>query len=150
MNAEMIDTPFRLRLVGKRGPVPDASYGPTGLKLMGQLWAAVCERDTATRGINHWVYLPGGEMFTGVELTDPSAGVEGLESLDVLLPRYLRAAHTGPYSELPALWAGLRSHLARLGETPTALGVEVYDHWCENPAELRTTVLIGLERRADG
>lgn len=150
MNAEVIETPYHVRLVGKRGVVPDASYGPTGLKLMNQMWAIVCERSIATHGVNHWVYLSGDEMFTGVELTDPNSVVEDLESLEVTIPRYLRAVHIGPYSALPGVWSALKSHLTQISEKLAATGVEIYGHWSENPAELETTVLIGLQPRAGG
>lgn len=147
MTGDVIETPHHVRLVGKRGGVVNESYGPTGLKLMGQLWAVMCDGSVANCGINHWVYLPGDEMFTGVELVDP-VDVAGLETLEVTIPRYLRAIHTGPYSELPGFWASLKSHLAQIGETPGGMGMEIYGHWCENPAELETTILIGLKSRA--
>ena len=147
MTPEIIDSPFRVVLVGHRGRVEGASYGPTGKQLMDRLWSEVRQRGIKTKGVNHWVYLPGSEMFTGVELLDPAAEVGPLERLMVVLPRYARRLHVGPYSGLADAWCEMKAALAAAGETPAATGLEVYGHWNEDPAKLETTILIGLGER---
>lgn len=149
MSTEVIDTPFHVRLVGKRGVVPDKRFGETGKALMDELWAVVRDRKLAHRGINHWVYLSCTELFTGVELSAPADDLGGLETWEVTLPRYLRAVHRGPYTELSRTYADLDAHFARSGERSSGTSLEIYGHWDADPAKMETTVLIGLEPVAE-
>lgn len=145
MTPGIIEQSFRIRLVGKRGTVVGSAYGETGRKLMGEMWSAIKSQRISNRGINHWVYLPGDEMFTGVELTHSTDKVEGLEHLDVELPRYLRAVHVGPYAGLPQAWAELKAHIEQSGERSTGTGMEIYAHWLQDETRLETIILLGLQ-----
>ena len=68
MKIEIIDEPIRFHLHGIGGVVENERYGEVGLRLMNEMWQAVKGAGILTTGINHWVYLPDGRMFVGVEL----------------------------------------------------------------------------------
>lgn len=148
MDLEILDTPVRFHLYGLSSEVENEQYGPTGLRLMDAMWKAVKDAGLKTTGINHWVYLPDGRMFVGVEVQDPDKGrVPGLlEPLGFELRRYLKHVHVGPYQELPQKWQTLMAELAARGETVSFPSLEVYGHACEgDTSQPETTILIGLK-----
>jgi hypothetical protein len=128
--------------------VENERYGEVGLRLMNEMWEAVKEAKIPTTGINHWVYLPDGKMFVGVELRNPQqSSIPGLfEPLAFKLPRYLKHVHVGPYQALPQKWKDLKAELATRGEVISWPSLEVYGHHCEEPSKLETTILIGLKQ----
>lgn len=149
MNIEIVDFPIPFQLAGVSSAVENEQYGPTGLRLMDSMWKSVRAHQLPHRGKNHWVYLPGGMMFVGVELGD----LEGkslppeLRSLQFTLARYARHLHVGPYQELPGKWRQLMDDLRSRGETIGSPSLEVYGDHCADPAALQTTILIGLQPR---
>ncbi|MFO1094328.1 MAG: GyrI-like domain-containing protein [Planctomycetaceae bacterium] len=145
MQIEIIETPLRFQLHGKSSLVPDNRFGEVGMRLMGEMWAIVKQTGTATTGINHWVYLADGQMFTGVELRPGAQAPAGLESLHFELPRYLKHLHVGPYQALPEKWQALKNEIAARGEAIGSPSLEVYGHHGDDPAKLETTILIGLQ-----
>ena len=145
MKIEIVETPIRFSLHGKSSVVENERFGEVGMKLMDEMWRIVKGTGTATTGINHWVYLPAGRMFTGVELRPDATAPAGLEPLQFQLQRYLKHIHIGPYQALPAKWKALKDELATRGEIIGAPSLEVYGHHCDDPAKLETTILIGLQ-----
>ncbi len=146
MRYEIVDAPFRVTLIGFRGAIDHRGVPAVGLPLMDALWKEVGRLGIKTRGINHWVYLPGDEMFTGVEPEDSSAGgIGSLERIEVVLPRHLRHVHRGPYSMLPEVWPRLFATLKQDGLVPASPHLEVYGHHCDDPDQMETTILIGLK-----
>jgi hypothetical protein len=146
MNIEILETPVRFRLHGIGGVVENERYAEVGLRLMNEMWQAVKGAGVPTTGINHWVYLPDGRMFVGVELRDPAPVPvpDPLEPLELELGRYARHVHVGPYQALPQTWAALKAELAARGEVIGSPSLEVYSHHCDDPSKLETTILIGL------
>jgi hypothetical protein len=146
MNIEIIEEPIRFHLHGIRGVVENERYGEVGLRLMNEMWQAVKGAKIPTMGINHWVYLPDGRMFVGVELQDPQqpSTPDQLEQLEFELQRYMKHVHVGPYQALPEKWKELKAELAARGEVIGSPSLEIYGHHCDDPAESETTILIGL------
>ena len=146
MNIEIVETPVRFRLHGVGGVVENERYGEVGLRLMNELWQVVNGAEVPTTGINHWVYLPDGRMFVGVELRNPQQFPvpDPLEPLEFELKRYTRHVHVGPYQALPQKWTEVKAELAARGEVIGSPSLEVYGHHCDEPSELETTILIGL------
>ena len=146
MDIEIINTPIRFQLHGISSSVAGERYAEVGMGLMNQLWQQVKASNTATTGINHWVYLPQGRMFVGVEPLPCSAVPESLTPLEFELLRYLRHLHIGPYQTLPDKWQDLMAELTRLGETLCAPSLEIYEHQCEDDdSEPETEILLGLK-----
>ena len=147
MNIEIVDDPLHFALHGISGTVQNERWGEVGLQLMNAMWQAVKGGGIATTGINHWVYLGGGRMFVGVELTNPQPPPEGLEPLAFELRRYLKHVHVGPYQALPQKWKDLQAELTARGEVVSFPSLEIYGHHCDDPSQLETTILIGLQSK---
>lgn len=150
MNFEIWEDPLRFRLLGLSGTVENERYGDVGISLMNRLWPIVKAAGIPTTGINHWVYLPAGRMFVGVEVSRPDEALPPnlLEPLEFELRRYLRHLHVGPYQDLPAKWKNLMAEIAARGEVIGPHSLEIYGHHCVDPSVLETTILIGLESQA--
>ena len=149
MKIEIIDEPNRFHLHGIGGFVENVRYGEVGLRLMNEMWRVVKGAGIPTTGINHWVYLPDGRMFVGVELRKPQQipTSDQLEPLEFELQRYMKHTHVGPYQALPQKWKELKAELAARGEVIDSPSLEIYGHHCYEPAQLETTILIGLQNR---
>lgn len=150
MKVEIVETPIRFRLHGIEGVVENERYGEVGLRLMNEMWQVVKGAGIPTTGINHWVYLPDGRMFVGVELRNPQQfSIPGqLEPLEFELQRYMKHVHVGPYQALPQKWRELKADLAARGEVIGSPSLEIYGHHCDEPSRLETTILIGLQAKA--
>ncbi|MGE3780188.1 MAG: methyltransferase domain-containing protein [Pirellulaceae bacterium] len=146
MIIEIVEEPIRFHLHGIRGAVEDERYGEVGLRLMDEMWRVIKAANISTTGVNHWVYLPGGGMFVGVELRNPRpTSLPGrLEPLEFELRRYLKHLHLGPYQAVPQKWRDLHAELVARGEHIGSPSLEIYGHPCADPSELETTILIGL------
>jgi GyrI-like small molecule binding domain len=149
MNIEIIEEPIRFHLHGVGGDVENERYGEVGMRLMNEMWQVVKGAGIPTTGINHWVYLPGGRMFVGVELRNPQQPPtpNQLEPLEFELQRYMKHVHIGPYQALPEKWQALKTELAARGEIIGFPSLEVYGHACADPSEAETTILIGLKQQ---
>ena len=149
MNIQIVEEPIRFHLHGIGGVVENQRYGEVGFRLMNEMWRVVKGAGIPTTGINHWVYLPGGRMFVGVELQNPQPHPtpESLEPLEFELQRYMRHVHVGPYQALPQKWTELKAELAARGEVVGSPSLEVYGHQCDDPSKLETTILIGLRAK---
>jgi len=147
MNIEIIEEPIRFQLHGIGGVVENERFGEVGLRLMNEMWQVVKSAHILTTGINHWVYLPEGRMFVGVEIQNaqqiPTPG--RLEPLEFELQRYMKHVHVGPYQALPQKWKELMAELAARGEIIGSPSLEIYGHHCDDPTKVETTILIGLQ-----
>src|SRR5262245_15441046 len=130
MTIEIIENPIRFHLHGISGVVENERYGEVGLRLMDAMWQAIKGAKIPTTGINHWVYLPEGKMFVGVELRNPQQSPipDQLEPLEFELPRYMKHLHIGPYQALPQKWKDLKTQLAARGEGIGSPSLETYGH----------------------
>jgi hypothetical protein len=144
MKLDIIETPVRFQLHGLSGVVENERYAEVGLRLMDAMWKVVKAAKIPTTGINHWVYLPEGRMFVGVELRNSEQALDLLEPLEFELQRYMNHLHMGPYQELPQKWKDLMAELAVRGEKYRLPSLEIYGHHCEEPSQLETRILIGL------
>ena len=146
MNIEIMETPIRFQLQGKSAVVQNNCFGEVGMRLMDEMWKIVKQTGTGTTGINHWVYLPDGRMFVGVELRNSQAP-DGLEPLQFELQRYLKHVHIGPYQALPEKWKALKDEVAVRSESIGPVSLEIYGHHCDDPSKLETTIVIGLQNK---
>ena len=149
MTVEIMEEPIEFHLHGISGAVENERYGEVGLRLMNEMWQMVKGAGIPTTGINHWVYLPEGRMFVGVELRNPEQVPmpDQLEPLAFQLQRYLRHVHVGPYQALPHKWKALKAELAARGEVIGSPSLEIYGHHGDDPSKLETTILIDLQPR---
>lgn len=146
MNLEISTEPFCVTLLGYGGAIDDGNVPASGKRLMDRMWKEVQAHRIATKGINHWVYLPNSMIFTGIELVQPFSDVGTLEKMDVSLERYLKHLHVGPYATLPQIWPELFKQLKQRNEEPRFPNLEIYGHWNPDPTKCETTILIGLDQ----
>jgi hypothetical protein len=151
MKIEIIDKPIRFHLHGISGVVENQRFGEVGFRLMNEMWQVVKSTSTPTTGINHWIYLPHGKMFVGVELrTVQQIPIpDQLEPLEFELQRYMKHIHVGPYQALPQKWKELKAELAARCEILGSPSLEIYGHHCDDPSKLETTILIGLQAKPE-
>ena len=149
MKIEIVEQPILFHLHGIGSVVENERYGEVGLRLMNEMWQVVKGAGIPTTGINHWVYLPAGRMFVGVQLRNPQQAPlpDQLEPLEFELLRYMKHLHVGPYQALPQKWKDLQAELVARGEVIGSPSLEVYGHHCEEPTKLETTILIGLKKK---
>ncbi len=148
MELTICEDPFTVSLVGFRGELTEdiKCYGTLGCKLMGRMWEAVAELNLPHHGINHWVYLDGGDLFCGTELKQPAEAIGELERMDVVLPRYSKCLLVGSYTQLGETWQFCKEELERRGETQGFPSLEIYDHHDDVSADdHRTTILMRLQ-----
>jgi hypothetical protein len=50
------------------GVAENERHGEVGLRFMNEMWQVVKSARILTTSTNHWVYLPGGRIFVGIEL----------------------------------------------------------------------------------
>ena len=93
MQIEISDQPIQFLLHGFSGVVEDNRFGEVGFRLMNEMWQVVKSANILTTGINHWVYLPDGKMFVGVELQGTPSSAILLEPLEFQMKRYLKHVH---------------------------------------------------------
>jgi len=149
MKIEIIEEPIRFHLHGIGGVVENQRYAEVGMRLMNEMWRVVKGAGIPTTGINHWVYLPDGRMFVGVELRGPQKApiLDQLEPLEFELQRYMKHVHVGPYQALPPKWKELKAELATRDEIIGSPSLEIYGHHCDEPSKLETTILIRLQTK---
>lgn len=145
---EILTAPISYHLYGLKSAVEDYQFGAVGMRLMGELWPTLKSAGISTTGINHWVYLPDGSMFVGVEVKTPATEIpDSLLPLRFVLNRYLKHVHIGPYQRLPQTWQLLKAEMTARGEVMRGPCLEVYGHHDDDPNQLETTILIGLEQK---
>lgn len=147
MQIEIAEEPIRFHLHGIGGVVEKENFGEVGMRLMNEMWQVVKNAGIPTTGINHWVYLPDGRMFVGVELRNPEQYSDQLEPLEFELQRHMKHVHVGPYQTLPQKWEELKAELAARGEAIGSPAMEVYGHHSDDPSKSETTILIGLQAK---
>lgn len=145
MQPEIVSSPFQLDLIGRKGRSADQCWGDLGRQLMDPMWREIKRLGIPNTGINHWVYLPDSHLFTGVEPKGDLRDLGSLERLTVELTKYARHVHRGPYSELHQVWPALMRQLSDAGLMHCYPSLEIYGHWNDDPSQLVTTILIGLE-----
>ena len=146
MHFEISTEPFQVTLFGYGGAIVDGNVAVAGKQLMDKMWKEVQVHRIATKGINHWVYLPNSMIFTGVEVQEPAPAVGSLEKIEVSLQRFVKHLHVGPYITLPQVWPKLFEVLKQRNEDRRLPNLEIYGHWNPDPTKCETTILIGLSR----
>ncbi len=151
MIISIIETPWMKTLIGlsiKHDPAQ--TYGDEIRTTLGPVWEAVRRDQIATMGINHVFYGEQDEVFCGLEFKGEPSAVPGLELRRIELARYAYYRHVGPYEQIPAAYAILKSELESLGLRPVLPGLEIYGHWNEDPQKLVTEIIQNIHEAKIG
>lgn len=148
METKTVESPIRFGFHGLSSPVTEQRYGEIGRQLMHEMRSIVRQANLKSTSHEYWVYLPGDEMFVGVEIKQSESSVipDALAPCSFELQRYAKHIHIGPYDTLPQKWHALMSELADRGETVTMPSLEIYGDVCAgDESKIETTILLGLK-----
>jgi effector-binding domain-containing protein len=107
----------------------------------GEVWAFLRAVGAPRLGRNLALYLDGEiNLECGVEVDEPFAGNDRVFCSRTPGGLVATAAHVGPYDRLGDAHAAICKWCRERGHTLVAPNWEVYGHWTDNPAELRTDV----------
>ena len=112
-------------------------------ELLGQVWSYVRRHQIQTTGINVVLYRPepeGLRMEAGVWVTQSFP--ESAQVIQTSTPGGLTAmtTHTGPYYGIPGAHDAIIQWCAANHRERVGPNWEVYGHWNEDPAQLRTDI----------
>ncbi len=145
MELQIITQPYSLTLYGVSGIAHNRTFGPTGMKPMGEMWGKIKQHHLKHKGINVWVYEAGESLFTGVELSEVPQGDIGLELKEINLTKYAYYKHIGSYSKFPEVYAAINEAISRQQLGDCYPWLEVYGHWTEDESKLETEIFICLK-----
>ena len=112
----------------------------------GEVWELARAHHVVSPGRLVALYLDETINFeVGVEVGDDFEGVPGLARSETPAGRVATVAHLGPYSGLFEAHQAIRAHCRQHGHTQTVPNWEIYGHWTDDPAQLRTDVFYLLK-----
>jgi effector-binding domain-containing protein len=115
----------------------------------GEVWEFVRSSSLPHPGRNLALYLDHEiHLEVGVEVFEPFEGDERVSCSKTPAGMVATAVHMGPYDHLHEAHDAIRRWCAENGRTLAGPNWEVYGHWHDDPANLRTDVFYLL--RADG
>jgi effector-binding domain-containing protein len=107
----------------------------------GEVWNFFRASKLPHPGRNLALYLDGEiNLECGVEVTQPFVGNNQVVCSSTPAGAVATTAHFGPYHLLGQAHAAVCNWCADHGHTPAGPNWEVYGHWTDDPAKLRTDV----------
>lgn len=115
-------------------------------RLCGEVWEFMRSSGLPRPGHNLALYLDGEiNLEVGVEMAEPFTGNERVICSSTPDGKVATTAHIGPYNRLGEAHAAIQNYCAAHGHQLAGPSWEVYGHWTDNPAELRTDVFYVLK-----
>ena len=107
----------------------------------GEVWAFARSAGLAQPGRHLALYLDGAiNLEVGVEVAESFVGNERVVPSSTPAGLVATTAHFGPYERLAEAHAALHQWCAAHGYTLAGPSWEIYGHWTDDPAQLRTDV----------
>lgn len=107
----------------------------------GEVWAFIRSSHLPHPGRNLALYLDDEiNLEVGVEVFQPFDGAEQVICSRTPDGTVATTVHMGPYHRLPAAHSAIRKWCAEQGFSLAGPNWEVYGHWDDDPAKLRTDV----------
>ncbi len=139
---EVIATPRPV--AGVRAEVPRGQVGREFRRHLDQVYAAARAGAVALDGQNIFIYRGAGPDRLAVDfcvgVTAPFAAVGPVRPLETPGGLAATTTHVGDYGRLGEATAAIVAWCRAHGRTPVGPTWEVYGHWHDDPAELRTEV----------
>ena len=115
----------------------------------GEVWSFIRSARLPRPGRHVALYLDGGLVEVGAEVTDPFVGNERVHYSQLPAGRVVTTTHFGPYQHLGDAHSQVRQWCAEHGHRLSKICWEIYGHWDEswnaNPSKIRTDVFHLLE-----
>jgi effector-binding domain-containing protein len=149
--APRISVVDRRPLASVSGRADAQTLGPTIIELLTEVWGFIKESGVSHTAINVVVYpcepgggsSPGDASFAieaGVEVAGEVEGRGRVKATATPEGRAVTVAHLGPYDQMGGAHLAIRDWCLANGEEPAGTSWEVYGHWSDDPAHLRTDV----------
>jgi effector-binding domain-containing protein len=107
----------------------------------GEVWSFIRSSQLPHPGRNLAIYFDGEiNLECGVEIAQPFAGNDQVFYSTTPAGLVATTVHIGPYHLLGEAHAAICNWCADHGHTPAGPNWEVYGHWTDDPAKLRTDV----------
>jgi effector-binding domain-containing protein len=107
----------------------------------GEVWAFIRSSHLPHPGRNLALYLDDEiNLEVGVEVVQPFDGNERVSCSKTPAGMVATTVHMGPYHRLPGAHSAIRKWCAGQGFSLAGPNWEVYGHWDNDPAKLRTDV----------
>jgi effector-binding domain-containing protein len=107
----------------------------------GEVWAFFRASQLPRPGRHLALYLDGEiNLECGVEVAQPFVGNDQVDCSSTPAGTVATTVHFGPYHLLGEAHAAIRTWCADHGHAPAGPNWEVYGHWIDDPAQLRTDV----------
>ena len=119
----------------------------------GEVWAFIRAAGLPRPGRHVALYLDGGSVEVGAEVSERFAGNERVQYSQLPAGRVATTTHYGPYSRLGEAHSEIRRWCAEHGHRLSGVCWEIYGHWDaswnNDPSRIRTDVfhLVGDEKR---
>jgi len=112
----------------------------------GEVWTFLRSSQIPHPGRNLALYLDEEmNLEAGVEVAKPFAGNDRVFCSCTAAGTVATLAHVGPYHRLPEAHEAIRQWCLDNGHALAGPNWEVYDHWNDDPAQLRTDVFYLLQ-----
>lgn len=114
--------------------------------LLGRAWELIGRhRELSRRGRNIALYHPDGSVEVGVEVPTWFADEPQVRCAALPIGTVATCSYVGPYEGLGAAHDAIRAWARDAGRALAGTSWEVYGHWTDDSAQLRTDVLYLLE-----
>ena len=114
----------------------------------GDVWSRVKAHGVDRPGRLAAIYLDGAiNIEVGVEVTEAFAGFEDLPRSTTPAGRVATVTHIGGYDGLRGAHQAIHTWCTEQGHRLAGPNWEIYGHWNDDPAQLRTDVFYLLEPR---
>lgn len=129
-----------LAVVRRRASRPELSTAVPAA--CGEVWNLARAHAVERPGRLVAVYLDGAiNLEVGVEVGDAFAGAADLSRSETPAGTVAMVAHIGPYSGLAQAHLAIQTWCKANGHALPVINWEVYGHWTDDPAALRTDVV---------
>ena len=130
-----------LLIASMRDRFEPGNLAPTAMALSGQVWDFLRSHPEIPQpGTNVWVYLGDGIVEAGAQVLAPFKSDGPVLCSSTPAGRAVVTTHWGPYDKIPEAYDSFRAWAADQNLQLAGPSWEVYGHWNEDPAKLRTDI----------
>ncbi len=145
MDIKIITEKLQLDISGFGGIATNKDYAGTAFRLSGRMWEFVKANNVKNKGKNIWVYDSSDKVFAGVELSNASEEIQGLERMSISLDKYAYYKHVGAYNQIKQVGHNMTHELAKQGYDVKLPYIEIYGHWTSDETKLETELLMCIK-----
>lgn len=149
---EIVNAPIMIQVLGiELQHDPARTYGEeiTGEKGLGWVWSKIPRPKPESIGRNVAVYDLHGRLFVGVECSDDTLQVNGLQNRLFTIKDCVRYIQRGSYSKFAESYDQIQALFATHAWEKGYPTIEIYGHWEEDESKLTVEILMPFLKKAD-